>query len=203
MEERDPGWSTPGRSSNVWLPERRARTAPLYETSCAVAVWGFFGLIQRAQTAGLGQVSRCVEKNSEVTYVQPLEGLSQDIGRHIFGYLNSWQPNSKQLQPQVDVVRKNAETAWRRGVEGVCVLRGWGGDHMLCSRSHPSCLFKGVALVVRCHSIPFSLIIGLFLTSYVLFLLTLHHFPTPLYSKTPERLPCAHCLQFPSAPVLS
>lgn len=63
VEERGPGWSAPGRSSNVWIPERRARTAPLYETSCVVAVWGFFGLIQRAQTAGLGQgLEVCGEK---------------------------------------------------------------------------------------------------------------------------------------------
>lgn len=71
-------------SSNVCVPERRARTASLYETRHVAAAWGLFGLIQQAQSAELwAGVWRCVEENAEVTSMQPLRGALRKWGRHI------------------------------------------------------------------------------------------------------------------------
>lgn len=56
--------------------------------------------------------------------LDPASGGALGIsGRHIFSYVYSWQPNSKQLE--TDVVRKNTETAWRKDTEE-CVRSGWG-----------------------------------------------------------------------------
>lgn len=47
---REEAGSEPAWSSNVCNPERRARTAPLYETCRVAAAWGLFGLIEQAQS---------------------------------------------------------------------------------------------------------------------------------------------------------
>ena len=50
---REEARSEPAWCSNVCIPERRARTAPLYETCRVAAAWGLFGLIEQAQSVEL------------------------------------------------------------------------------------------------------------------------------------------------------
>lgn len=76
-----------------------------------------------ADCGALGQSSEVYGEKFGGDFDAASGGALGISGRHIFSYVNSWQPNSKQLES--DVVRRNTETVWRKETEE-CVRGGWG-----------------------------------------------------------------------------
>lgn len=74
-----------------------------------------------ADCGALGQSSEVCGEKFRGDFDAASGGALGIAGRHICSYVSSWQPDSKQLES--DVVRRNAETSWRRETEE-CVRGG-------------------------------------------------------------------------------